>query len=359
MPSTAPSAAPRRPASGRSSGGAAWSAIGGFLLLPLAAVCLVLAWPQALGLERAIGVSQAIAFRGPLLVGGLVLLILSLGVVAIAPARRRLIPWIATGLIAAFVLAQGGILAARGLGAGDVPSGAAPDGSIRVMAWNTRGDEPGSPTIAELAIEHGADVVVLPETTESMGEEVASLMREAGRPMWVHTRTLDEDYKWTATTLLISSDLGDYAIDESRGDTEDLPTVVASPVSGEGPTFIAAHPIAPLPSLMDEWNADLEWLATQCRGDVVMAGDFNATLDHLSGLGEAGRDFGDCADAAREAGSGANGTWSAGVPPILASPIDHVMATQQWRARAFEVVTDHDLAGSDHRPVLAELERVG
>ena len=34
---------------------------------------------------------------------------------------------------------------------------------------------------------------------------------------------------------------------------------------------------------------------------LIIAGDFNATLDHLSGLGEAGRDFGDCADAAREA----------------------------------------------------------
>lgn len=336
-------------------GGAVWSAIGGFLLLSLAAACLVLAWPQALGLERALGVSQAVAFRGPLLFGGIIALILALGIVAIAPRGRRLIPWLAVGTISAFILAQGGILAVRGLAEGDVRSGTAPEGSIRVMSWNTRGDEPGSPTIADLAIESGADVVVLPETTEEMGEEVAGLMRSAGRPMWVLTRTLDPEYKWTATTILVSADLGEYRIDDSRGDTSEVPTVIASPVDGTGPTLIAAHPIAPMPELMAEWSADLEWLALQCRGNAIVAGDFNATLDHMAGLGEDGRDFGACDDAARQAGSGANGTWSAGVPPILAAPIDHIMTTEQWRATSFEVVTDHDLSGSDHRPILAEV----
>lgn len=357
--SPASSSLRRRSPAPRSTAGWVGTAIGAILLIPLIGVCLVLAWPQALGLERTVGVAQAISFRGPLLVGGLVALILSLGIVAVAPRGRRLVPWIATGTIAVFALAQLGVLAGRGLGAGDFPTTEAPAGSIRVMSWNTRGDEPGSPTIAQLAIEHRADVIALPETTQEMGEEVAALMREAGRPMWVLTRTLDPEYKWTATTLLVSADLGAYEIDDSRGDTQAVPTLVAVPTSGDGPTLIVAHPISPVPEQMATWEGDLEWLAGQCRGDAVMAGDFNATLDHLAGLGRPGRDFGDCADAARDAGAAANGTWSAGVPPILAAPIDHVMMTEGWRASAFEVVTDYDLKGSDHRPVLAELRRAG
>ncbi|CAG7845192.1 hypothetical protein USB125703_01449 [Pseudoclavibacter triregionum] len=330
------------------------AAIAGLLVVLLAAGCAVLAWPQAFGLELAFGVSQLIAFRGPLLIVGAVGLLLSLLLLIALPRGRRGFAVATTLVLAAFVLAQAGVMASRGLGSGDV-SGDKAEGSIRVLAWNTRGDEPGSPTIADLAIAHGADIVALPETTEEMGEEVANLMGEAGRPMWVHTIVVDPDYKWTSTTLLISPELGDYEIDASRGGTTDLPTVIATPVDGEGPTIIAAHPIAPVPSHMAEWRSDLEWLALQCRGDAIVAGDFNSTLDHLAGFGDDGHDFGECDDAAVQAGSGANGTWPAGVPPILASPIDHVMATDQWRATRFEVVTDHDLAGSDHRPVLAEL----
>jgi len=44
-------------------------------------------------------------------------------------------------------------------------------------------------------------------------------------------------------------------------------------------------------------------------------------------------------------------------PSWLAAPIDHVLVGSAWSVRAFEVVTSADAAGSDHRPVLARLER--
>lgn len=344
----------------RTSGGGAWSVPGVVLGVLTAAIGLVIGWPQALGLQREVLVAQAVSFRVPVLIGAVALLLLVLLVMAGSRgARRTLGPTAAA--IAVFALATGGIVASRGLGDAVVPDTVA-DGDIRVLTWNTRGDEPGSPTIAELALELQADVVVLPETTEPMGVEIATQMADAGSPMWVHTRTIDEDYKATATTLLISPRLGDYVVVTDEGDTSTLPTVIARPL-GDGPTIIAAHPVSPTPANMDAWRADLEWLADRCTGSTIVAGDLNATVDHLAGLGVDGDEnfrpvLGECADAALASGNGALGTWTAGVPPIMGAPIDHVMATRDWAVTGFEVIRSRDDAGSDHRPVFAQLSPV-
>ena len=59
------------------------------------------------------------------------------------------------------------------------------DESITVLSWNTQGEEPGVDAIVKLALESGADIVALPETTDELGTEVAIAMKEGGRPMWV------------------------------------------------------------------------------------------------------------------------------------------------------------------------------
>ena len=87
------------------------------------------------------------------------------------------------------------------------------------------------------------------------------------------------------------------------------------------------------------------------------SGDLNSTLDHLSGLGRNGGTVGECQDAAQEAGAAARGTWPVDLPTALAAPIDHVLVGSAWEVRSFEVPTDFDDAGSDHRPVVAVLAR--
>lgn len=330
------------------------------LTLITLAVAIVLFAPQLFGLQRTMFVAQAISFRVPIVIGATVLLLVLLIAIAASRGARRLLVGV-TIVLTVFVVASVVLVASRGIGNSVIPE--AESGDIRVLSWNTRGDEPGSPEIAQLAIELEADVVALPETTESMGVEIATLMAEAGSPMWVHTRTVDEEYKATATTLLISADLGDYVVVTDEGDTGTLPTVIAKPLGGSGPTIIAAHPVAPTPSNMDSWRSDLEWLAGMCSGNVIMAGDFNATLDHLAGLANERDDafdnvFGDCADGAHETGNGAVGTWTTGLPPLLGTQIDHVMASDHWTFTGFSIVTSEDLAGSDHRPVFAQLSPV-
>ena len=353
------SGAPRR-RSPRNSPGTTFAAA--VLTLVVLALAGVLAVPELLGLQRTVGVAQAISFRVPIIVSVACVLLLLLIAMASSRWARRLFSGVAIVLLV-FVVGSSLLIAGRGVGAPNVPAEHAAD-EIRVLTWNTRGDEPGSPAIAELALEVGADVVVLPETTESMGVEIANLMREAGSPMWVHTRTIDEEYRATATTLLISPELGDYVVVTDAGDTNVLPSVIAEPLDGAGPTIVAAHPVSPTPGNMGSWASDLEWLADRCTGDVIMAGDFNATVDHLAGL-ERDRtsDFhsvlGACRDGALETDNGAVGTWTTGVPPLLGTQIDHVMASAHWRFTGFAVITDRDRAGSDHRPVFAQLQRTG
>jgi len=144
------------------------------------------------------------------------------------------------------------------------------------------------------------------------------------------------------------------------GNTNTLPSIVAEPVDGDGPRIVAVHAVAPIRWELRNWRSDLDWLAEQCSGgNVIMAGDFNATVDHFAGRGVDGGDLGRCRDAAVAAGAGGLGTWPTDVPELLGSPIDHVLATPGWRVDAFRVIGDVDQSGSDHRPVVATLTPVG
>ncbi|MGT2424931.1 endonuclease/exonuclease/phosphatase family protein [Amnibacterium kyonggiense] len=105
---------------------------------------------------------------------------------------------------------------------------------------------------------------------------------------------------------------------------------------------------------------DLAWVAARCsERNVLIAGDFNATIDHLDGLGPAQGRLRDCRDAALATGNAAVGTWPTSVPALMGTPIDHVLATPNWRFTGFRVLADDDAAGSDHRPVLARLAPAG
>jgi endonuclease/exonuclease/phosphatase (EEP) superfamily protein YafD len=140
-----------------------------------------------------------------------------------------------------------------------------------------------------------------------------------------------------------------------------LPTVLAAPADGTGPTILAVHAVAPIPGEMDHWRSDLQWLSEACaNGNIIMAGDFNSTLDHYRDLAtEDGATLGACYDGALATDNGAVGTWPTALPPLLGAPIDHVMATSNWRFSGMRVIESVDGQGSDHRPVLAQLSPAG
>ena len=122
-------------------------------------------------------------------------------------------------------------------------------------------------------------------------------------------------------------------------------------VPGAAPLrVISVHVAVPLDGGdLARWRADLRALPpAPPRGPVqLLAGDFNATLDHaqLRGLVERGY-----RDAAEAVGAGLKPTWQGHVAPPVT--IDHVLVPERCGVLGVSV---HELPRSDHRAVLAVL----
>ncbi|WP_344340981.1 endonuclease/exonuclease/phosphatase family protein [Agrococcus versicolor] len=329
--------------------------LGWLLGIAVAAALLVAAWPQTFGLEQAPIVAQVVAVR--MGVVGIAAVLAVLFLLLSAARRIRRFAGAVVVLLVVFMVASSGIHLSRGI---DDSAVEADDGDLVVLTWNTLGDAPGAEAIAGLVRDTGADVVMLPETTIETGTEVAVLLGAEGIPFWALTTDFSNaDYGALNTTLLVSAALGSYTAQPSAdvGQTNTLPTVVATPDDGEGPTFVATHPVAPVPQQMRNWRADLDFVAGLCTHDasVIVGGDFNSTLDHWTSLGVGTGDIGSCVDAAGATGSGAVGSWPTWAPAWLGAQIDHVVATPDWRPVDAQVLTGYDDLGTDHRPVVVVL----
>ncbi|MGF3056618.1 endonuclease/exonuclease/phosphatase family protein [Microbacterium sp. YY-01] len=320
----------------------------------------VVTWPAFFRVEQVFPFTQLVASRGLLVVVFAVVAIFFLLLSAAKPVRGFAASVVIIALIGAGASAF--IMVNRGLGADELPDKV--EGSVRVLAWNTAGEAVSADTIAQVIVDEEVDIVALPETIAEVGEEIAVMLREQGHPMWVHHVQFNPDIdngpqSWQ-TTLLISPDLGDYSVIESSSDgssnTLSVPSAVAMPVDGNGPTVVAVHTVAPRMAEMTQWQHDLAWVADQCPAEtsVILAGDFNATLDHMRGLGIAGADLGYCTDAAARTGNGSVGTWHTDFPALLGAPIDHVMTSSHWEPVG-SVVIDPAASHSDHRGIVVQL----
>lgn len=327
------------------------------VIVGVAAALLVIAWPNLFGLAEAPVVAQLVSVRA---LGATVAIMVAftLGLLALLWAgARRFLAAIAL-LAVVFAALNVAVLSTRGFGDESFPTRAPAE--LSVLSWNTLGDAPGPERIADLVIAEQADIVVLPETSQDAAVAIAELTRAAGRPMWVYSIAFDYIAKARSTSVLISVDLGEYAVDDSVGNTSVVPSMVLRPVDGTGPTIIGVHPVAPIPGELSNWRSDLRWIDAVCRGEqVILAGDLNATADHFRVVdpdaGVAGLGFGECLNAGLLTGNGAVGTWPTRLPPLLGAPIDHVFVTPDITVTGMRVITTEDGSGSDHRPVVARL----
>lgn len=335
----------------------------GILVTVLFAIATaVLVWPQFFALETTFPIAQIVSARTVLIAGLLVIAVLA----ALLMLSRKMRGFAASILIVALLGAGAGaaIGMQRGFGPGSLPG--VTETSVRVLTWNTEGAAVSAEQIAGVVSEQQADIVALPETSQEVGEQIALRMRDAGRPMWVHHVNIRPDVPdgpqaWQ-TTILISTELGEYSVIQSSRDgtsnTGSVPSAVAMPIDGSGPTIVAVHAVAPRKQAMTHWKSDLAWIADQCpEGDFILAGDFNATLDHMASFGVDGGDMGRCRDVAARTGNGLVGTWPSSVPPLVGAPIDHIMTSENWTPTGSAVL--EDAGGSDHRALIAQLEPTG
>lgn len=325
----------------------------GWVLAAIALVAgVVLAVPQQLGISGVWGVAQLVSFRGALATGFFVAALLS----AALPGRRHRRAFGAVAMVAALV--QIGILGQHGLFPSEPPE-VADASRLVVVTLNTHGGDVPSQELADLAVIQHADVLAMPETSLDQAQEVAALLSARGVPMsafGAQDKTLVDGqakrYAWSsATSVLISDSLGTYALDPESIAPQTAFTV--RPTSPGSPTISVVHPTVPYgPGSMSGWLEQTKDAVGRCQagGNTIVAGDFNATIDHPA--------FADlsCLDAAKDAGAAGLGTYPAKLPAFLGTPIDHVLADPD----SFSVAGVRVLEApgkTDHRALVAVLER--
>ncbi|WP_338061394.1 hypothetical protein [Microbacterium hydrocarbonoxydans] len=124
----------------------------------LAIATAVVVWPQLFHLEQTFPFAQIVAARGVVLAAFLVVAVLSLLLLLAKPLRGFAASVLIVALLGA--AATGAIGYLRGFGADTLPEPT--ESSIRVLTWNTAGDEVSADEIAQQILDRGADVVALP-----------------------------------------------------------------------------------------------------------------------------------------------------------------------------------------------------
>jgi hypothetical protein len=130
------------------------------------------------------------------------------------------------------------------------------------------------------------------------------------------------------------------------------PTVRIDGGAGADVELTAIHLTPPSTSAerVRGWIADLAALPAPEAGVLrVLAGDFNASLDHAAFRRVVAQGY---RDAAREAGRAMVWTWAPLRPRFPRLAIDHVLVDPRIGVAAVDVVP---VDGSDHRAVVAEL----
>jgi endonuclease/exonuclease/phosphatase (EEP) superfamily protein YafD len=300
----------------------------------LAAVCLGWAVLRLLGLERGYPLVPLVAFT-PFAAAG------AAAIVLVALLLRQRTPAL-LGAVATLALIA--VVAPRALGGPSAPEGAAGP-RLRVLTANMQLGRGSADALVALARRGGADVLSVQELTP----ELAARLDAAGLAGLMPARVLEAQPGGGGIGLYSRVPLDPHAV--IRRATN--PSPVGSPRLAGGPPVdvVAVHPVPPVRTQVARWRADLRALppATPNGRVRILAGDFNATLDHaeLRRLLDTGYE-----DAAAQVGAGLHGTWPRGrrfPPPVT---IDHVLADQRCGVRAVSV---HTIPGTDHRAVLAEL----
>lgn len=226
-----------------------------------------------------------------------------------------------------------------------VPTGVEP---VRILTMNAWHGDADVDRILALVRDRGVDVLSIQEVSPALRES----LRE-GRLDQLLPYSAGEPGETPDGTMLFSR----YPLGDAR---------LAGPGHGNwlvtadtplGPLrIIALHPYAPITSGAAWWEGQ-EVIRRTAEDADVLAGDFNATLDHPTMRWLEADGF---RSSAVLSNAGLRATWPAGglrrVGPIPLPPmvqIDHVMVrTSVWTAT---FTGFPDVAGSDHRAVLADL----
>ncbi len=302
---------------------------------PLATAAALLAILRLAGLERGLLLVQVIAFVPYVTVA------CAVGAIAVALTRRP----VASAIASVAVIALAACLLPRALGS-PAPEGGTP---LVVMATNMRLGGADAESIVDLVREAGVDVLAVQEITPQA--EAALLAAGLGETLPHQEIHLELGAAGSAIfSRLPFSDAG-----MRKASDPGFNQAYATVTLGNGTSVVveSVHPIAPIEQV-DRW---LTGLRNQLRGDGpgpprILAGDFNATLDHRALRDVLATGYRDAADAV---GAGFTATWPfygrrSAITPRIA--IDHILVPAGIGVRDFRAVP---IESSDHRAIIATL----
>ncbi|MEO3875969.1 endonuclease/exonuclease/phosphatase family protein [Nonomuraea sp. B12E4] len=291
------------------------------------------AWAVArvAGLERGSLPTQLMTATPYAAAGSLVPLLIA------AVGRRRA----ATVVALLATAALGFSVLPRALGGAEAATGR----PFRVMTINMLFGKADTATIMKLVHEFDPDVL---STQELTPRAVADLDAAGLKELMPH-RVLQDEWSAAGSGLYSRHPLQEIAnVMPPVG--HHMPGATIQLPGGDPIEFIDAHPYPPLGPRAANWNEAMAAFPSASPDRVrIIAGDFNASLDHASMRGLLARGYKDAAD---QVGAGLIPTWPANkrVPPIIT--IDHVLVD---RRVGVQEVSVRDVPGTDHRAVLAEL----
>ncbi|MEU5872098.1 endonuclease/exonuclease/phosphatase family protein [Glycomyces sp. NPDC047369] len=272
-----------------------------------------------------------------------------LAAVAAAGVQAAVRHWAALAVTGAAVIALAAVLVPRAT-ADEAP--AAGGAEFTVMSVNLYVGQTDLGKVVDLVEEHRPDLLSVQELTPGAAEGLAGLGLEELLPYAI----LEPDELAVGTGLYSAHPLerittvGRDGIFYQIGAEVDL--------GGGSVRFMAVHTAAPAtPERIPLWEKDFAQMPRPDGGvPWVLAGDFNATLDHDNLRGLLADGYTDAADAV---GEGLTPTWRPieggylnGLVRPPAVTLDHVLAEDGLAVLDYAVLGKD---GSDHAPVLATL----
>jgi endonuclease/exonuclease/phosphatase (EEP) superfamily protein YafD len=300
---------------------------------PLVAVALV----RAFGLESGYPLVPLVAYT-PLvgIAAGLVLVV--------AAALRRWLPAAVAATVAVLIAI---LVLPRAFPADQ--SALASDGvEVRVMTTNLLRGSADLEAVVELVREQEIDVLSIQELTPDAERD----LRRAGLDELLGEHAAFAEPGVSGSGLFARWPLDRPALVPGSAEGFAMPRARLSAPRAAPMEVVAVHPVPPTSGdAVASWSDGLQSLPpADPAGPVrLLLGDFNATLDHeeLRRLLDTGY-----VDAADAVGKGLTPTWpqERSIPPSVT--IDHVLVDERVRVEDAHI---HDLPGSDHRAVSAEL----
>jgi endonuclease/exonuclease/phosphatase family metal-dependent hydrolase len=295
---------------------------------------LVAAWAlvRVFGLERGTLAVQLLAFTPYVALGALVPLAAS-----VLTGR-----WVAAGISAVALLALALCVVPRAFGSPSTVVGQ----PVRVMSVNLRLGQADAAAIVDLVRTRAVDVLTVQEYTDDARAGLAA----AGIDHLLPHQELSPQPGASGSGIYSRFPLDGIGVSVNPG--YGFHQVMARvSIPGAGPVEVhSVHPDPP--GSGTEWAAGLQAQTPAGSSPLILAGDFNATLDHWELRRILATGY---RDAAAEVGAGFVPTWpyyGSRTPVTPKVTIDHVLVAGGIGVRDFSAAT---VPHTDHRAIIATL----